>query len=132
MIVVAIIGILGAVALPAYQDYIRSANAAKVLKQYTDGQKYVQSRFAQASVEESLGLTPAFPTTSAEWIAELNPTGALAPGGGPAWTAGAGDANSGELGIVFTGTWGGGDAQVVLTKPAYAGFTVDTTTFTDQ
>ncbi len=30
MIVVAIIGILAAVALPAYQDYIRNANQAKV------------------------------------------------------------------------------------------------------
>ena len=34
MIVVAIIGILAAVAIPAYQDYIKTANMAKVNSNY--------------------------------------------------------------------------------------------------
>ena len=36
MIVVAIIGILAAVALPAYQDYIESSNMAKVSSHYEE------------------------------------------------------------------------------------------------
>ncbi len=132
MIVVAIIGVLASVAIPAYNDYVQNAASAKVLKQYTDGQSFVQSRFRLASAEESMGVAVSFPANNAEWIAELNPTDALAPGGGPAWVAGTGNPATGALGVNYTGTWAGGTAQVVLTRPAYAGFAAESTTFTDN
>ena len=47
MIVVAIIGILAAVALPAYQDYIRNANLAKVSSHCEEGARFVAERNAQ-------------------------------------------------------------------------------------
>src|SRR5690606_8197451 len=43
MIVVAIIGILAAVALPAYQDYIANANRAKVNTHYEEGTNFVRA-----------------------------------------------------------------------------------------
>ena len=132
MIVVAIIGVLASVALPAYDDYVQNAARAKVAKQYADGQKFVQSRFRLATAETSMGMAVSFPSSDAEWIAELNPTGALAPGGGAAWVSGAGNAATGALGISYSGTWAGGDAQVVLTRPAYSDFAVETSTFTPQ
>ena len=132
MIVVAIIGVIAATALPAYNGYIENASSTKVMKQFTDGQKYVQTRFRQASMQTALGMDPGFPTSNADWIAELNPTDAQAPGGGAAYVAGAGSATTGAIGITFTGSWATRDAQVVLTRPAYRGFTVQTATFTDD
>ncbi len=49
MIVVAIIGILAAVALPAYQDYIKNANMAKVTSHFEEGTRYRSERNAQDS-----------------------------------------------------------------------------------
>jgi type IV pilus assembly protein PilA len=56
MIVVAIIGILAAVAIPAYQDYIARAQIAEAVT-LLDG--------AKSAVEESVSQVGAFPTTTA-------------------------------------------------------------------
>ena len=55
MIVVAIIGILAAVALPAYQDYIRNANMAKVSSHYEEGARYVANEMRKLQAQTAMG-----------------------------------------------------------------------------
>jgi len=73
MIVVAIIGILAAVALPAYQDYIASANAAKMNTHYEEAIRLTRSTMVKGATQRALGLTDSTPSDSAGWIALYNP-----------------------------------------------------------
>ncbi len=67
MIVVAIIGILAAIALPAYQDYTVRSNAAAALAEITPG----KIGFEQAINE---GKTPSLTTTDEGYIGITNST----------------------------------------------------------
>jgi len=98
MIVVAIIGILAAVALPAYQDYIANANAAKVKSSYDAAGKAVRAHMAKLNTQQALGQNPDWPDDVAAVVALVNPEGALAPGGGDQFIA-ACDATSGAIGV---------------------------------
>jgi type II secretory pathway pseudopilin PulG len=57
MILVAIIGILAAVAIPAYQDYIDKANAGVVNGYYENAQKAAKAVFAKDVMQVSAGIT---------------------------------------------------------------------------
>jgi prepilin-type N-terminal cleavage/methylation domain-containing protein len=122
MVVVGIVGILAAIATGAYVDYVRTSQAAKVSANYRVALDSVTFIYANAQVDHSQGRipNPAIPDTDAGWLALIDFEAKPAPGGGPAFVAGAGSATTGAIGIAALGSWAGGDSEVTITRPAYA------------
>jgi type IV pilus assembly protein PilA len=120
MIVVAIIGILAAVALPAYQDYIKTANMTKVLAHYEEAKRLTDTTFVKGHVQTALNQTVTVPTDASAWIEMFDSAGVQAPGGGAAFQ-GAANGTTGAVGIAVTGTFPNATVQISL--PAYADLT---------
>ena len=125
MIVVAIIGILAAIAIPSYNSYIDSANMSKVTSNFDEARRIIKNEMSKEKSQAALGLTPDGITggllpsvaTPAQWVTYLNAsTNAAAPGGVPAYAAAAND-TTGEVGI------GGAAAVVTVTMPSYLDLT---------
>lgn len=113
MIVVAIIGILAAVALPAYQGYIAAANMTKVNSHYEEALRLTKSTFVKGNTQTALNLTNTVPTDADGWIAIYNPGGSNAPGGGLAYSATANEAN-GVIQVTAANA-----TSVTITRPLY-------------
>ena len=128
MIVVAIICILAAVALPAYQDYIQTANMTKVNSQYESAVRATSNAMVKGGTQVSLGLTDSMPTTAAGWMALYNPGGNLAPGGTDEAFVGTASAALGSIGVAVTGTLAAGTYAVTISRPAYIDLGADSTT----
>jgi type IV pilus assembly protein PilA len=114
MIVVAIIGILAAVALPAYQDYIKTANMARVSSNFEEAVRVTKATFSKGATRRALGLGDEIPGDDAGWIG-IYGSSYLAPGGGAAYIGGGADNDTtGAIGVAATGS-----TQVILTMPDY-------------
>ncbi len=122
MIVVAIIGILSAVAIPAYQGYIENANMAKVSAHYSSAVNLVRSTIAKGDANVALGLERGTPTDAEGWVTELNKAGGSAPGGGPAYVDRVSDLGINGQIAVFVGA---SSDDVVIIRPCYGSFSTE-------
>ena len=139
MIVVAIIGLLAAVALPAYQDYIETTNMAKVNTHFEQAIKFARNEIARTKTNMAIGSeTPAEAEArladAAAWVGLLEAEigNATAPEGGAPFQAGPPDGTTDARGIVTIEEAGDVDtnADVVLTitRPFYGAFSAQRTT----
>ncbi len=120
MIVVAIIAILAAIAIPAYNGYISEANITRVDTAYQEGVNFVRSEMSRRQSVVARGGTFAT-NTQALWVTALNTSGGTSPSGDLAFGAAA---NAVADNIVVTGD--GTDASdIELARPAYAPDGVD-------
>jgi type IV pilus assembly protein PilA len=127
MIVVAIIGILAAVALPAYQDYIRNANQAKVSTHADEGARFVTNELRRVQAAMAMGtLTAAnadLELANAALVTTLNGQNAKAPDGSTAYHVGAyaaaTDDVSGQVAVLVSGSVAAGTYLATITRPAY-------------
>jgi len=121
MIVVAIIGILAAVAIPAYQDYIQNANAAKVKSAYNSAVNTTKAHLTSLTTKAALGQSVTWPADADAIIAIVNPDSVSAPGGGNQFSETA-NATNGVITVATTSA-GTSSMSVTFTLPAYGGMT---------
>jgi len=119
MIVVALIGILSAVALAGYNDYMKTSTTAVVHDHFEQAIRAVRWEYATSHASVSNGVIRSVPVTADGWIDIINSNGGRAPGGGQAFTAGTGSTVTGAIGVTVTGSWAGQDSTVTLTRPLY-------------
>ena len=129
MIVVAIIGILAAVALPAYQDYIETTNMAKVNTHYEQAIKFARNEIARTKTNLSIGSESVDDANtrladSDAWVGIIASEigNATAPEGGAPFVAGtpsAAQQAQGVVGITAAGAVNAASVTVTVTRPIY-------------
>ncbi len=123
MISVAILGLLAGLASVSYASYVSTSATAKTADNYSLARRFVRQEFMLARQQEAIGIPTAetLPADTVQWLQRINGTDASAPGGGPAFVSGSGDATTGAIGIEMTGDYESLTAAVVITRPAYNG-----------
>jgi len=136
MIVIAIIGILAAIAIPSYQNYIKTANMTQVTTNVSEAVRIIKNEISKNKTQAALGTTIDFlrsatdavttvtpvAATPDDWIAHLNgTTGSKAPNGDPAYSDTADDDN----GVVVVA---GAVGAITIALPAYEDLTAKTST----
>jgi len=135
MIVVAIIAILAAVAIPAYNNYIKEARMGKVTEHYDVARRAVAAEFKRIVAAAARNSDPiVMPTTASAWVeiiegdvactagtAAVDGCAASPEGGQSAYADGAADATNGSVGIRLAAspTNGLANGLVAVVRPAY-------------
>ncbi len=123
MIVIAIIGILAAIAIPSYNNYIKTANMTQVQTNAAEAVRIIKNELSKNKTQRALNIVTvkrdklmdgdgvataveAMDATGAQWFAHLNgSTDAKAPSGADAYAAAAvGD--TGVVGVALDDTTG--------------------------
>jgi len=141
MIVVAIIAILAAIAIPAYNNYIAEARANKATENYDVARRAIAAEFKKMAAESArtgndMATTIAAKATSAsDWVGVITgdatcvadaaaagcPTG---PEAGFAYATNTGSTTTGTVGIrVANSANGVANGLVAVIRPAYPGLT---------
>ena len=130
MIVIAIISVVSTFAIPAYQNYVVSANSTKLGVHYRQASNWVRAEMVRlqsrlAGGGDSAQVSAARDETS-EWVAALladvagSDTASLSSG--PAFTAAAEDSASDAITLSVSGNPTDGNLQVNITRPIYGNF----------
>jgi len=116
MIVVAIIAILAAIAIPAYNQYIREAQMSKVSDHHDTAYRSLKAELSKRAAMMARG-EPLTAIDNAEAVNIVNPEGRQAPKGSvPAFAAAVDDTN-GVVGITASGL--AGEEVIVITRPNF-------------
>lgn len=120
MITIAVIGIISALALPAYRSYIDTANMSKVNSAYENAIRMAQEEFSKNDSRIALGFNSTLPQTTNDWAELFNPGAEVqAPGGGPAYdTSNKKKSTADETGAVRI-SYNAKKAQLDIFRPAY-------------
>ncbi len=129
MITVAVIGIISAIAVPAYRSYIETANMTKVTANFEEAVRLGRSTFTKDKTRIAIGLPATAPNDTAGWIAIFDKSNTSAPGGGPAFIpstnnkdTGRGDKVTGAIGVKWKAAKTGSNpkpARLELWRPLY-------------
>lgn len=137
MVVVAIIGVLAAIAIPSYNNYIQSGQRVAVAQNAHSALRDAKSQAARNLEERVNNVTVAtrvklvssvvepLDATEAQWITHFNDSmGAKNTDGGDAYAAVA-DGTIGVIGVDLDAPGG----TMTITKPAFMDTPVEVTTF---
>jgi prepilin-type N-terminal cleavage/methylation domain-containing protein len=121
MVVIAIIAILAAIAIPTYLKYQEEALISKMVSHYDDAVRVTKAEFGKRIAQLSRGQGNLVPLNGSHLIDNvlMGDVPATAPLGGPAFLLGDGDPYTGAIGIAVTSGNRPGTEVVVITRPAF-------------
>ncbi len=119
MIVVAIVGILAAVGIPAYQGYIANSNMVRVNVHYEESIRFIQNELRRIQIRVSLGGDlETLLQDNEDLLIDLNAVGGLSPTGASPYAAESSDTD-GVIGVSGADASDGADYSITITRPAY-------------